>query len=336
MSNQQFNPEIEPRSSSGEYAASLADIQRAALTIASAAHRTPVMTCRHIDELAGALIFFKCEQFQKVGSFKFRGAYNAVSAVATDPAAAQRGVITHSSGNHAQALALAAKIFEMPAIVVMPTSSSPVKRAAVIGYGARVVDCEPTLEAREQTVAQLRQQSGAILIHPYNDPRIIAGQGTAALELLADVEALDAIIAPVGGGGLISGTAIATKSLSPRTLVIAAEPQGADDAFRSKQAGRMIPQTNPQTIADGLLTSLGKWTWPIVRDFVDHVLTVNENEIRAAQRLLWERAKLLTEPSSATALAAVLRPEFPRFAHPARIGVILSGGNVDLDNIFWK
>ncbi len=336
MSKQHLPSEIESQLALPAYAVTLADIQAAESTIASAAHKTPVMTCRQIDDLAGVRIFFKCEQFQKVGAFKFRGAYNAVSAVATDPAAAQRGVITHSSGNHAQALALAAKMFGIPATVVMPTTASPVKRAAVVGYGARVVACEPTLLAREQTVAKLQEQTGAILIHPFDDPRIIAGQGTAALELLAQIDSLDAIVAPIGGGGLISGTAIATKSLSPNTLVIAAEPTGADDAFRSKQVGHLIPQNNPKTIADGLMTSLGKWTWPIVRDFVDQILTVSDDEIRAAQRLLWERAKLLTETSSATALAIVLRPEFPQFDHPARIGIILSGGNVDLDNISWK
>ena len=231
----------------------------------SAATQTPVMTCGQVDELAGVQIFFKCEQFQKVGAFKFRGAYNAVAQIVSDPDVARRGVITHSSGNHAQALALAARTFGITATVVMPTTASPVKRAAVVGYGAEVVPCEPTLEAREQTVARIRQRTGAVLVHPFDDPRIIAGQGTAALELLNQVGRLDAIVAPVGGGGLISGTAIATKALAPQTLVIAAEPQGADDAFRSKQAGQLIQQTSPHTIADGLLTSLGQWTWPIVR-----------------------------------------------------------------------
>jgi threonine dehydratase len=226
-------------------------------------------------------------------------------------------------------------MFGIPATIVMPTSAAPVKRAAVLGYGARVIDCEPTLPAREQTVARLQSESGAELVHPYDDPRIIAGQGTAALELLTEIESLDAIVAPVGGGGLISGTAIAVKSLSPRTAVIAAEPQGADDAYQSKRAGRLITQTNPKTIADGLLTSLGRWTWPIVRDLVDQVITVSDSEIRAAQRLLCERAKLLVEPSSATALAAVLRPEFPRIGRHPRVGVILSGGNVDLDRLSW-
>lgn len=318
------------------YGVSLADIHSAAKTIAGAANLTPVMTCSALNDMVGAKLFFKCEQFQKVGAFKFRGAYNAVAQIASDPSAARRGVITHSSGNHAQALALAARLFDIPATVVMPTSASAVKRAAVIGYGANVVPCEPTLAAREQTVARLQEETSATLVHPYDDRAIIAGQGTAALELLAEVEQLYAIVAPVGGGGLISGTAIAAKSLSPHTLVIAAEPQGADDAYRSKQAGKLIPQTDPHTIADGLLTSLGQWTWPIIRDCVDKIVTVNDSEIRAAMRLLWERAKLLVEPSSATALAAILRPEFPRSLGADRIGVILSGGNVDLDRVVWK
>jgi threonine dehydratase len=318
-----------------DYGVSLADVHAAARAIAGAAHITPVMSCGQIDELAHARLFFKCEQFQKVGAFKFRGAYNALSQIAADPAAVQRGVITHSSGNHAQALALAARLFGIPATVVMPDNALPVKRAAVAGYGATVVLCEPTLAAREETVARLRAQSAAQLVHPYDDPRIIAGQATAALELLTEVPDLDAIVAPIGGGGLISGTAIATKSTSRTTRVIGAEPSGADDAFRSKQASQLMPQTNPRTIADGLLTSLGRWTWPIVRDWVDAIVTVSDAEIRSAQRLLWERAKLLTEPSSATALAAVLRPGAAGLPRGARIGIILSGGNVDLDKIAW-
>jgi threonine dehydratase len=267
------------------------------------------MSCSQIDQWVGAKLFFKCEQFQKVGAFKFRGAYNAISRIARDPAAARRGIITHSSGNHAQAVALSAKLLGIHATVVMPSTASGVKRRAVEGYGARIVTCEPTLESREATVARLREDSGAQLVHPFDDPDVIAGQGTAALELLSEIDDLFAVVVPIGGGGLASGTAIATKGLSPRTLVIAAEPQGADDAFRSKQAGRWIKQTSPSTIADGLLTSMGEWTWPIVRDLVDQVVTVSDDEIREAMRWLWERAKLLVEPSSATVLAAVRRAE---------------------------
>jgi threonine dehydratase len=294
------------------------------------------MTCRQIDQWVGAQVFFKCEMFQKVGAFKFRGAYNAIAQVASDSATAKRGILTHSSGNHAQAVALAAKMFGLSATIVMPTTASNTKRAAVVGYGAQVVPCEPSVAAREQTAAQILERTGAVLVHPYNDPRIIAGQGTAALELLEEIEALDAIVAPVGGGGLISGSAIVARQHSPRTRIIGAEPSGADDAFRSKQAGERLPSTDPRTIADGLLTGLGTLTWPIVRDCVDQIVTVDDDEIRTAQRMLWERAKLLAEPSSATALAVLRRPEFPIRQAGARIGVILSGGNVDLDRIVWN
>lgn len=293
------------------------------------------MTCASIDQIAGMNIVFKCEQFQKVGAFKFRGAYNAVAKIANDPEKAARGVITHSSGNHGQALALAAKRFGLPATIVMPATAPAIKRAAVQSYGARVVFCQPTLESRESTVAEIQQESGAYLVHPFDDPSIIAGQGTAALELLAQGSDWFAIVAPIGGGGLISGTAIVAKQLFPQTLVIAAEPAAADDAFRSKQAGRFIPANNPQTIADGLRTSLGQWTWPIVRDRVDLIIRVSDAEILSAMRLLWERAKLMVEPSSATVLAAALRPEFPRPPKGKRIGMILSGGNVDLDQLSW-
>ncbi len=304
------------------------DVRSAALTLSGVAHRTPVMTCEQLNSTAGLELFFKCENFQKVGAFKFRGAYNAVSNLS--PPERGRGVITHSSGNHAQALALAAKKFDIPATVVMPSNSAAVKRAAVGGYGTTIVECEPTLAARESTVARLIEQTGATMIHPYDNPFIIAGQGTAALELLEEISDVDAVIAPVGGGGLISGTCLAARGLQPAISVFAAEPTGADDAFRSLQAGRLIPQTDPQTIADGLLTSLGQWTWPIIQRNVSQVITVDDDEIRAAMRLLWKRAKLLVEPSAATVLAAVLSDSFPRAGH-RRIGLILSGGNVDLN-----
>jgi threonine dehydratase len=313
----------------------LDDVRQAARTIAPAAHHTPTMTCSAIDEIAGMKFVFKCEQFQRVGAFKFRGAYNAVAKIANDPAKAARGVITHSSGNHGQALALAAKKFGLAATIVMPSTASGIKRAAVQSYGARVVLCQPTLESRESTVAEIQRESGAYLVHPFDDPSIIAGQGTAALELLAERSDWFAIVAPIGGGGLISGTAIVAKELLPQMLVIGAEPATADDAFRSKQAGRFIPANNPQTVADGLRTSLGQWTWPIVRDRVDQIVRVSDAEILSAMRLLWERAKLMVEPSSATVLAAALRPEFPRPPHGMRVGMILSGGNVDLDQLPW-
>jgi threonine dehydratase/serine racemase len=315
------------------YAATLADVRAAAGRIVGKAHRTPVMTCATLDRRAGRALFFKCENFQKVGAFKFRGACNAVFALPEELAA--RGVATHSSGNHAQALALAARMRGIPAHVVMPENASPVKRRAVEEYGARVILCEPTLPARERTAAVVVAETGATLISPYDHPDVIAGQGTAALELLEDVPGLDALVAPVGGGGLVSGVSIVAKGWSTPVRVFAAEPRGADDAARSKAAGTLIPQTGPKTIADGLLTSLGTLTWPIVRDLVEQVVTVSEEEIVATTRLMWERAKLLIEPSSAVAVAAVLGEEFRGLRGLERVGIVLSGGNINLDHLPW-
>lgn len=312
-----------------------ADVAAAADRIAGIARRTPVMTCGTLDEMAGRKLFFKCENFQKVGAFKFRGAFNAVSQLHDDEAS--RGVVTHSSGNHAQALALAAKMRGVPAFIVMPTSASPVKRVAVESYGAEVILCEPTLEARETTAAEVQQRTEATFIHPYDHPHIIAGQGTAMLELLEQSRelgaGLDAIIAPVGGGGLLSGTCITASGSNPRPRVFAAEPLGADDAARSFAAGELIPQMGPDTIADGLLTSLGDLTWPIIRDHVERIFTVSDKQIVEAMRLLWERAKLLIEPSSAVVLAAVLSDSFRKVEGAKTLGLILSGGNVSLDKL---
>ncbi len=316
------------------YAATLSDIRSAAERIAGRAHLTPVMTCAAIDRLAGRRLFFKCEHLQKVGAFKFRGAANAVFSLGDREAA--RGVLTHSSGNHAQALALAAGLRGVAAHIVMPTSASPVKRRAVEEYGGRVVLCPPTLVARETTALAVREETGATFIHPYDDPRIIAGQGTAALELLSQVDGLDAVIAPVGGGGLLSGTCIAARGIDPRVRVFAAEPRGADDAARSMEAGRLIPQTAPDTLADGLLTSLGQLTWPVIRDHVERVITVDDTATIAAMRLAWERAKLLVEPSAAVAVAAALSAAFVAVPGLKRVGIILSGGNVELDNLPWR
>src|SRR5262245_30927222 len=290
------------------YAADLSAVQAAARRLAGRAHRTPVATCTTLDRLAGRSLFFKCEHLQKSGSFKFRGACNAVFGLSDE--AAGRGVVTHSSGNHAQALVLAARLRGIPAHVVMPSNASPVKRRAVEGYGGRVVECAPNLAAREATAAAVLAETGGTLVPPYDHPAVIAGQGTAALELLEQVPDLDAVVAPVGGGGLVSGCCIAAKALRPSVRVFAAEPAGADDAARSKAAGQLIPQTGPKTIADGLLTSLGERTWPVIRDQVERVVTVGEEEIVAAMRQAWERAKLLIEPSSAVAVAAVLAKEF--------------------------
>ncbi len=315
------------------FAVTITDIREAAERIAGRAHRTPVMTCATLDRFAGRALFFKCEQLQKVGAFKFRGACNAVWKLPEN--VASRGVVTHSSGNHAQALALAARQRGIGAHIVMPRTASPVKRRAVEDYGGRVVLCEATLEGRGTTAADVLAETGGTLIPPYNHVDVIAGQGTAALELLEQVPDLDAIVAPVGGGGLMSGISIAAKAVQPGIRLFAAEPLGADDAARSKAAGTLIPQSGPKTIADGLLTSLGDLTWPVIRDLVEGVVTVREDEIIAAMRLAWERAKLLIEPSSAVAVAAVLTESFRSLEGIRRVGVVLSGGNLNLDQMPW-
>jgi threonine dehydratase len=310
----------------------LSDIRRAAERIRPYAHRTPVLTCRSLDERVGAQLFLKCENLQKVGAFKFRGACNAVFSLSAEQAA--RGVATHSSGNHAQALALAARLRGIPAYIVMPSNAPAVKQAAVAGYGGVITLCEPTLAARESTLAQVVAATGAEVVHPYNDARVIAGQGTAALELLAEVPDLDVIIAPVGGGGLLSGTALAAKAISPRIRVIAGEPAGADDAFRSLAAGQIVPSVAPQTIADGLLTSLGDLTFPIIREHVEQIVTVSEAAIIETMHFVWERAKLVVEPSGVVPVAALWEGKLD--LRGLRAGVILSGGNVDLERLPWQ
>jgi len=309
----------------------LVDIRAAAQRIGPFIHRTPVLTCTALDELTGAQLFFKCENFQKGGAFKTRGATNAVFSLTE--AEASRGVATHSSGNHAAALAMAAKWRGIPAHVVMPRTAPQVKRNAAAASGANIIECEPTLEAREAVLAKVLKETGAIFVPPYNDARVIAGQGTAMLELLEQVPGLDAIVTPVGGGGLLSGTAIAAKALKPGMKVLGAEPAAADDAFRSLQAGRILPSENPQTIADGLRTSLGELTFAIIRQQADGILTIDEQGIVQAMRLLWERVKIVVEPSGSVPLAAVLahRQSFTKL----RVGIILSGGNVDLRKLPW-
>jgi threonine dehydratase len=310
---------------------SIDDIQQAAARIAGRVHRTPVLTCTAVDELAGASLFFKCENFQKVGAFKMRGATNAVLSLSDDEAA--RGVATHSSGNHAQALALAARQRGISAYIVMPSSAPGVKRAAVEGYGAEIITCKPTLQSREETLGQVVERTGAVFIHPYDNDRIIAGQGTAALELLEEEPDLDVVMAPVGGGGLLAGTALTVKALAPNARVIAGEPEGADDAAKSLAAGHIIPSVDPDTVADGLLTSLGQRNFPIIQENVSAIWTVGDPAIIAAMKLMFERMKIVVEPSSAVCLAAVLahREEVAGL----RIGIILSGGNVDLDRLPW-
>jgi threonine dehydratase len=309
----------------------LGAIRAAAERIRPYAHRTPVLTCSSLDAMSGAELFFKCENLQKVGAFKFRGAANTVFSLSEKEASA--GVATHSSGNHAQALALAARLRGIPSHIVMPENSPKVKVAAVRGYGARIVFCAPTQKDREQTLERVVAETGATFIHPYNNPGIIAGQGTCALELLEQVSDLDLVMAPVGGGGLLSGTALSCHYLRPEVRVIAGEPKGADDAFRSLRDGRIYPSENPQTVADGLRTSLGTLTFPIIRRYVERIVTVEEESIVAAMRHVWERMKVLIEPSAAVPLAAILEGGVE--AVGKRIGIILSGGNVDLDSLPW-
>lgn len=292
-------------------------------------HKTPVLSSQSINEITGASLFFKCENLQKAGAFKFRGATNAVLLLSEEQKS--KGVATHSSGNHAAALALAARNAGVKAYVVMPENAPEPKKKAVAGYGAKITFCEPTLEARETTLERVIQQTGAVFIHPYNNPHIIAGQGTAALELLDEIADLDIIMAPVGGGGLISGTAIAAKNMKPGIKALAAEPEMADDAFRSFKAGKLLPSVNPDTLADGLRTSLGSLTFKIIRENVDDILTVSEKSIIAAMRMIWERMKIIVEPSSAVPLAAVL--EHPEIFNKKKTGIILSGGNVDLEKL---
>jgi threonine dehydratase len=309
----------------------LVDVQAAAARIKPYAHRTPVLTCTSLNALVEAELFCKCENFQKVGAFKFRGACNAVFSLSDEEA--RHGVATHSSGNHAAAVALAARLRGIPAHIVMPDNAPGVKKAAVAGYGGTIVYCAPTLAARESTLERVVRETGATFIHPYNDARVIAGQGTAALELLTDVSDLDVIMAPVGGGGLLSGTAIVTAALAPSTQVIAAEPEAADDAYRSLQAGKILPALDPRTIADGLRTSLGELTFAIIQRHVQQIVTVSEAAIIQAMRHVWERMKILIEPSAAVPIGVLLEKKIDLTGK--RIGVLLSGGNTDLDQLPW-
>ena len=309
----------------------LADLQQARQRIADHVYHTPVMTSRLLDEHVGASLFFKCEHLQKVGAFKARGATNAVLSLTEDEASS--GVATHSSGNHGAALAMAASARGIPAHIVMPSNAPQVKKDAVASYGGLIIECEPTLAAREATVARVIEHTGAVEIHPYNDPRIIAGQGTAALELLEQIENLDVLVVPVGGGGLLAGTAIAAKGINANIEVIAVEPEGADDAFRSFGLGELQPQTNPQTIADGLRAGLGKLNFDIIRNHVDTIVTVSDALIVEAMQLQWTRMKQVVEPSGAVSFAGLL--EHPERFRKRRVGVIISGGNVDLNSLPW-
>lgn len=304
-------------------------IFEAAGRIAPYLHRTPVLSSSEINNLTGGELYFKCENFQKAGAFKSRGATNAVFQLTDQELKA--GVATHSSGNHAAALALAAKRRGIKAYIVMPENSNKVKVKAVEHYGGIITFCKPTLQAREDSLIQVIEQSGAIEIHPYNDYRIIAGQATAALELIEDAGNPEIIIAPVGGGGLLSGTALACLYFGKGIRVIAAEPEGADDAFKSFYSGSFVPSVHPQTIADGLRTSLGTLTYPIIKDYVHEIVTVSETKIIEAMRLIWERMKIIVEPSSAVPLAAILENKID--VRGKRCGIIISGGNVDFNEL---
>lgn len=308
------------------------DLTQAHDRIAPFAHRTPVLTSAYFDHRCGARIFFKCENLQKIGAFKFRGACNAVFSLSEEDL--NRGVVTHSSGNHAQALALAARLRDTRATIVMPENSAAVKIAAVEDYGATVIFCAPGTRARETALREVVRKTGGTLVHPFNDPRIIAGQGTAAKELLEEVPDMDLILAPVGGGGLLSGTILAAQALSPQTEVVGAEPAAADDAARSVAEGSIQPAIDPpRTVADGLRTGLGELTFAMISSGVSQIVTVDEAAIIEAMRTVWMRMKIVVEPSAAVPVAAILSNELD--VGGRRVGIILSGGNVDLDSLPW-
>jgi threonine dehydratase len=307
----------------------LADIRATHSKIKPFIHRTPVLTSQLINELFDCELFFKCENFQKVGAFKFRGATNAVLSLTSEER--ERGVVTHSSGNHAAALALAARMNGVKANIIMPDNAPAVKKNAVAGYGAEITFCQPTLKAREETTRAIMERSGATLVHPYDNFNVICGQGTAALELLNEKSDLEVVIAPIGGGGLMSGTSTCVKGINSGIQVIAAEPLNANDAYLSFTTGRLIPSVNPLTVADGLLTSLSELTFSIIRKNVDTILTAREESIIECMLLVWERMKMIIEPSSATVLAII--KENPKMFRGKRTGLIISGGNVDFRNL---
>ena len=309
----------------------LQDIQQARARIAPYIHRTPVMTSRHVDQDTGASVFCKCENLQRAGAFKIRGASNAV--LSLDDGQIARGVATHSSGNHGAALSLAASTRGAPAYIVMPEAASKVKIAAVESYGGRIVYCSSDPADRQRVLDRVIADTSACLVHPFDDYTIIAGQGTTGLELIDQVPDLDTVLAPVGGGGLISGVALAMHYASPATRVIGVEPRAVDDAYRSFRAGRIVPVPGKASIADGLLTTVGERTFVIITRHVDDIVTVEESEIVDAMRFIWTRMKIVIEPSAAVPVAALLshRPAVPG----GRIGVVLSGGNVDLDRLPW-
>jgi threonine dehydratase len=309
---------------------SFESIREAHARIAPHIHRTPVFRCQSLDERAGAQLFFKCENLQRTGSFKLRGAANVIFSLADD--VAPRGVVTHSSGNHGAAIAYAARRRGIPAWIVVPRNAPEVKRQAIADFGGEVVTCEPTMESRDAAAREILERTGATMVHPYDNDGIIAAQGTATVELLEDAGRMDVVLAPVSGGGLLSGTAIAAQSLQPGIRVVGCEPAGADDAWRSLRSGQIERNVNVETIADGLRASLSERTFAILRERIEQIVLVREDEILDAMRLVWERMKLIIEPSSAVTVAAALFGKFD--IKGQRVGVILSGGNVDLGKFF--
>lgn len=309
----------------------LADVQAAHARIKDHIHRTPVMTSRTLNEKAGAQLYFKCENLQKVGAFKARGATNAVALLSDDEA--KRGVVTHSSGNHAAALARAARLRNIPAYIVMPSNSPQAKQASVRRYGAEIIFCEPTLAARESTARSVVERTGAAFVHPYNDLRVMAGQGTTALELLEEVPNLDVILCPVGGGGLVSGVAVASHGINPNIHILGVEPKGADDAARSLASGQIQPSLSPDTIADGLRSALGELPFAEIQRHVAGIVTVSEEEIVHSMRTMWEVLKIIVEPSGAVPYAALVDGQLNLAGR--RVGIVISGGNLDLDALPW-
>jgi len=307
----------------------LSDIRSAHQRIKQFIHRTPVLTSGQLNGIFGCELYFKCENFQKVGAFKFRGATNAVLSLTEDQK--KHGVVTHSSGNHAAALALAAKMNGIKAFIVMPENAPSVKKDAVAGYGALITFCKPTLQAREETCRAIMEKEGATLVHPYDNFNVICGQGTAALELIEETGEPDVIVAPIGGGGLMSGTSTCAKGINEKIKVTGAEPLNANDAWKSFKTGILTPSVNPLTIADGLLTSLSELTFAIIRKNVDEIFTAEEDSIISSMKLVWERMKIIIEPSSATVLAVI--KENPEFFKGKKVGLIISGGNVDLTRL---
>ncbi|GGW39557.1 serine/threonine dehydratase [Gemmobacter lanyuensis] len=314
------------------YIPTLADMRAARARIAPHVHQTPILTSRMLNQLTGAELFFKCENLQKAGAFKARGASNAVFGLSDDQA--RKGVATHSSGNHGTCLSYAAGRRGIPCTVVMPHTAPQAKKDAVRGYGGRVVECEPSTTSREAVFAEVLAETGAEFVHPYNDPRVIAGQATCSAEMIEQVEGLDAVIAPIGGGGMVSGTCLTLSHLAPKTRIFAAEPEQADDACRSFKAGYIIADDAPNTIADGLKVPLKDLTWHFVQNHVTDILTASEQEIIDAMKLIWKRLKIVMEPSSAVPLAAILKN--PNVFAGQRVGIIITGGNVDLDSLPWN